>query len=704
MGTKRTSRSQRANANVAPDQMKLTARQAERLSSMTGVSVADLKGATIADLTEKLKWRIDPNLLLFRRICGQVVKTDPVTGVDYPVPFATVHVEDTDCSFLGFFPVEGPWGWLFPLICHREDIATVVTDECGRFCVWIPWFDIDWILRWRRERICYFDFFVRPSIWDILKHFQLVPEEVLPPIGPTPDPPPFVFQAGGLSFQRLESLLGRDVALELGAAESGLRFGNKASAFRDVLNRPAFASPPPPPIPPDMRALNAREGIKGLTTRMAVSAEVFAQRKFELDFDRFIGPFLRCRDIFVPEWTPILDVPDITFRVTQDVDGDGDQETVYSEGFFDVRWNSGSIPDVTLHASAIALTSPICHTPSVDCNGSPSIQFAGLMPVDANYINPATGYGVRPNRPHPHGLLAEAPTPGNSATAPFRATVQLYGCNRYEGAQFYRMMYSFNGAASVPFTNRAWYIYPWGGGPAHHVVPDAQGWYPILNNPGDWHPANLLLDWPTSQYPNGLYSVSMQLGNASKAVVQTTASVPFRVDNATPNGQFTSLAWRVQGSTTWTYFPSLVCPVVSRPVIGGVPQSIEFRVSYVASATHLLKTILSGSGCGGGLPDRLAAPNWSDPPTAAFDGSGLSQNPYDHWHIDAGDNTVIRSAIFSLPGARPEGAYGFNLSTYSRAFNPDGGDAADPLAADWYFDAASLIWRHTFLPVAVVNA
>jgi hypothetical protein len=75
MGTKRTSRSQRANANVAPDQMKLTARQAERLSSMTGVSVADLKGATIADLTEQLKWRIDPNLLLKTPIAASSVSS-----------------------------------------------------------------------------------------------------------------------------------------------------------------------------------------------------------------------------------------------------------------------------------------------------------------------------------------------------------------------------------------------------------------------------------------------------------------------------------------------------------------------------------------------------------------------------------------------------------------------------------------------------
>jgi hypothetical protein len=41
-------------------------------------------------------------LFHFRRVCGRVVKTDPVTGVDHP--FATVHVEDTDCNFFGLVP------------------------------------------------------------------------------------------------------------------------------------------------------------------------------------------------------------------------------------------------------------------------------------------------------------------------------------------------------------------------------------------------------------------------------------------------------------------------------------------------------------------------------------------------------------------------------------------------------------------------
>jgi hypothetical protein len=62
----------------------------------------------------------------------------------------------------------------------------------------------------------------------------------------------------------------------------------------------------------------------------------------KLDMTKFRGPFRRCIDIVVPEWQVIVDVPDITFRVTQDTNGDGTEETIYAEGFFDVRWNAGA--------------------------------------------------------------------------------------------------------------------------------------------------------------------------------------------------------------------------------------------------------------------------------------------------------------------------------------------------------------------------
>ena len=87
--------------NVLPDRIKLSAIQSQRLSSLTNVGLDEIKGRTIAELSESLKWRIDPDCFLFRRICGQVVRWDPISGQYQPVPFATVHVVDTDCDFLG---------------------------------------------------------------------------------------------------------------------------------------------------------------------------------------------------------------------------------------------------------------------------------------------------------------------------------------------------------------------------------------------------------------------------------------------------------------------------------------------------------------------------------------------------------------------------------------------------------------------------
>ena len=87
-----------------PDQLKLTPIQAKRLGAMSDVSTKELVGLTVLEIKENFNFRIDPMLLFFRKVCGKVVKKDPITGIEYPVPFATVHVEDTDCSLLGFFP------------------------------------------------------------------------------------------------------------------------------------------------------------------------------------------------------------------------------------------------------------------------------------------------------------------------------------------------------------------------------------------------------------------------------------------------------------------------------------------------------------------------------------------------------------------------------------------------------------------------
>ena len=225
--------------NPDPDQRKLSSLQARRLGQLSGVDEKQLAGLSVAEISDKLKWRIDPALLFFRRICGKVVKKDPLTGVEYPVPFATVIVEDTDCNLLAYFPPGWKWTWFYPLFCHRETLATVKTDACGRFCVYVPWFDIDWILRWRRERICFPEIFVRPSIDDLI---------------PIPDPGPFerLSKLRPGTIEALAGAQGRRVAQTVLDAQAARNLGARATTV-DLANERAFSGNLPPPLPAEFR-------------------------------------------------------------------------------------------------------------------------------------------------------------------------------------------------------------------------------------------------------------------------------------------------------------------------------------------------------------------------------------------------------------------------------------------------------------------
>jgi len=675
--------------SLPPDQMPLTKKQAMRLSAVSGVAVKELAGFTVAELSERLRWRVDVELLLFRRICGRVVKRDPVTGVLHPVPFANVHVMDTDCSFLGFFPMEWPWGWFFPLFCDTEEIASVRTDECGNFCVYVPRWEVDWILRWRRERICFPDIFVRPSIRDLLEDIPIpLPDPpIRRPPRPEPDPPPFLLRDGGLSLRRVQEVLDPQVAGRVAAFQATQTLGTNIAGMMQMLDEPAFTQPVPPPLPADMKMRLAEGGPKAMLS--SFNLETRFTRQF--DPDRFIGPFRRCFDVLVPEWMPILDVPDITFLVTQDVDGDGDEETIYSEGYFDVRWNSGPIPNVTLEASQIALWSLSCDNPSVPCE-EPQIVLAGKMPLH-NLPGPAdpyhdqvNGYARRVNRPHPSGNLVDPP-PNPLAASPFAGTFPILGCNQHAGGVFYRLQYSFKApgggsySSPVPFTGNAWWLYRWTGVlESKHITPDSNGWYEILNPADGWLPANILLNWPTANYQNGTYKIFMEIGNNAKNVIYTTTpEIALRVDNSSPNNsQFTGLAWRVAGGGPWIPL-SLICPVVARPT----GMDIEFQVSYQATAAHLRSFVLSGGGCGGGNPVLTSALSTAQ-----------------HWHTGPLDNSAMNTAVFTLGAGMPQGAYSFHLTVHSRAFNPDN---ANGLTYDWNIDPVD-IWIHRMLPVAVVNA
>jgi hypothetical protein len=668
----------------APDKRPLTKSQAVRLAAISGLSIKELVDMPLAEIQTRFRWRIDPELLLFRRICGRVVKKDPVTGAEFVVPNATVHVEDTDCHFLVFSPAGFDWCWFFPFHCHREEIATVKTDACGRFCVWIPRFEIDWILRWRRERICFPLIFVRPSILDILDRLVLEPRPPrVRPHGPWPDPDPgpILERLSPEVLHRVESVLGRNLAARIADISATSTFGGAADLQNQLLSQPAFPEDLRPPLPAEFHEMPvpAREekliGVRSSEVRSTLAARVHLQEDAlkEIDLNHFIGPFWRCFDIMVPEWAPVLDVPDVTFRVTQDVDGDGDEETVYAEGFFQVRWDAGSIPDVTLHAWPNALAFYACDPPTVPCGDVPAILFAGLMPLvnpvapEDPFVDSVAGYARRPNRPHPSGNYLD-PLPNPLASTPFCQTLQLYGCSAVGNAAYHRVRFAFNGGAPAPFTGISWPLYRVVGGilQTHWAAADAAGWYPIVNPADNWSPPNLLLEWSTSGYANGLYRLDVQVADAGKAVLATSATVGLRTDNSYPLAQFIGLRWRKAGGA-WHDLP-LICPVISR---GAPPVDIEVEVSYRAMASHLRSFRLDAYGCGAGTPVRTSA---------------LSS--VQHWHMAPADNAGVRTATYGIAAGAAAGAYTFVIRADSRAFNPSGGDGGH--LANWNYDPVYL--------------
>ena len=706
---------------VHPDEIKLSAMQAERLAALGEVSAKDLVGLTVAQISEKFRFKIDPMLLFFRRICGKVVKKDPVTGIEYPVAYATVHVEDTDCSFLGYFPSASKHAWYFPLKCRREVIGTVKTDKCGNFCVYIPRWDIDWILQWRKERLCFPVIFERPSLADILE--DLIPRDMVPiPFpkpGPGPDPGPLLRHDRGQLLAAVEQHLGRDTARRLGVALSRLSFGASTVDVMDLLQEDAFAAPLAPPLPDEFRMVDhtvdsrksassagqrlSMEGVRATVgARLKIDAEVLGS----FDLRQFIGPFRRCVDVFVPEWVPIIDIPDITFNVTQDVNGDGVEETIVSEGLFKVRWNAGSLSPVKLIASPIAISIPECgEIIDIPCGNIPAIYRAGRMPVrgDATMYDPVAGYALRPNRPHPSGNPVDL-LPNPDAQSPFYGVVPIYGCvDVGTKATQYRLLDSFNGGSFLPVINQSWWVTRLDASGTvtqyYHVVPDASGWYNIVipkgSNPNDWEPPKLVLDWNTNQTGNGKHVLKLQLGKGGVPIAPqpATDTVAFTVDNTYPITTF-QVEYRKNG--TGPFLPlTFPCPVVNR---GALPQNLEFRVTFTASGNHLRDVAMGGGGCGGGEITYV-----SGAPAGWFPEPSVNPTSVAHWHETPSDNSVAITAFFNLNASALQGSYSFSAWAASRAFNPAGGDTGHLTVPMYEYDPSDIHVTPWFL-FSVINA
>ena len=394
--------------------------------------------------------------------------------------------------------------------------------------------------------------------------------------------------------------------------------------------------------------------------------------------------------------------------MTQDVNGDGVQETIYSEGYFDVRWDAGPLPDVTLQASPIAKESAMCGVPEVKCGDVPAILYAGFMPLDlATYFDGAiasgtvppvasnVGYTVRPNRPSADGSTPPAGRTTPPAQTPFCETLQLYGCVSLKGAQFYRFLQSVDGGQTFSaVTGLTWNNYRNTGGAPIPIHADASGWYEVNPHDAGSPPAqvqrqdlefpNLLLDWPTPAL--GQVVLKLEIANGAKAHIADSSWVAFQVDNTAPGVIFTQLAWKFVGEAD-SQLRSLLgipCPTIHR---GAAPRDIELVFESSVSANHLRDAAISTGGCGQGefLPvaDALNKPS--------------------HWHTSGSDNSVLLHQRYQLARSALEGAYSFACRANSRAMNPSGADGGNLVPPDWNYDPV-YIYSLPSIGVAVINA
>lgn len=685
-----------------PAKQEISDLQAVRLADLSGYPLDKIKGQKLGELHERLRLHLDPQLLLFRRVCGRVVKRNPETGELEGVPNATVHVEDTDCSFMIYSPPGWPqWSWFFPFNCKREVLTTAVTDECGRFCVWVPRWEIDWILRWRKARLCFPTLF-RPRLKDWLERI-IIPELEyerppirfpVPPVDriigrpsaeatpieiPHPKPDPFVKELSAARVgtllrrpdtqDRLREVAGERLAARLALLGEASAFGAMSERIEAELESPVV--PLPPPLPEDMSE-------KALQSDMDIAMSPQMRESIGgIKFQNWIGPFWRCVDIVLGVWTPVFDVPDITFRVTQDTDADGTEETIYSEGFFDVRWNAGAMGDVVLEADGSALSSPNCDGPDIDpgiCE-VPAIITAGLMPLQGPHFDTGSGYGKTINRARSGGLSTSARD--RETEAPLCHTVQLHGCHRFSGADFYRIVKRYQGATNFsPILGETWTAAQLSGPPLI-VAPDPNGWYPVLPAANLVFP-HWLLNWRTWRHADGRYELKLEMGDAAKNPHSESAVVPMQIDNSDPAVTFTSLAWRYTTGGGWSVLPA-ACPVIRR--IAG--RDVEIRAEVQVSAKHFRNAVLFGRGCANNvLPNLDAAAN------------------YDHWHTTAADNSWSTSARFLVDAALDDGAYTIGVNAFGRPFNPAGSDNGPTLG--WDYDP-EYSWSYPRRHIAIVD-
>ena len=603
------------------EKRKLTSSQVTFLAQETSLAVDKIKDLQVVDVADKLGAYLDPYWLFNRKVCGRVVQRDPLTGELKGVPGATVEVQDTDCS--GWFRKIGGFSWFYPFLCTRETLAIAVTDECGYFCIWIPRWLSEWVVKWRKERICFP--FERPRLDDLIP--IPLPD---PPIIRDPgwiDPPPepvlqFDPRIDNVTASRLESMM------------TGMSAGSSRVGLDAILAEPLRMAPPAPPSKTDLVGYTPNPDGPN-------------------DFEHPFGPFWICRDIYVKEWELVTDVPDITFRVTQPIAG-SDVE-VYSEGFFEVRWNDTGGGEVTLEANHLAVATDSCSGAGIVCQGAAGINAADDMSLDQGasplFHNDANGFGVRVNRPStngetkPTGLGLVA-----NAEAPYADLLDLLGCvHDVTNAKFYKVMYD-RGAGPEPITGASWSALSTTG--MITVGPDAAGWIEIENLVG--HFKHLLMRWPTVHYPNATYDVWVEVYDSSKNLLETSPSHKFVLDNSQPTFPVFDVNYRV-GTDPFAPLDLTDCPKIFRQpaTAASLGEPVEIQVNWQATAAHLRNAFVVMGGCGDASPTV----------------SSLSDTRW-YWTTSGATDSGAHTVTFTIPANAKAGCYSLTREAVSRAFNP----------------------------------
>ncbi|MGP8321211.1 MAG: hypothetical protein ACT6FE_02660 [Methanosarcinaceae archaeon] len=633
---------------------------------------------------------------LKHKVCGMVFKMDPETGEKCPVPGATVRIFDVDLNLFWWHPHPGPWGWLYPYKPHRrEEIGKTTTDKCGYFCLKIPYFDIDAVLRWRRRFRCMWEILKPPTILDALDlgvkpdiryypELKPLPEmKVKPRPGPIPDPAPvFNEKVLGKSMEYAESgmemptigysniksnLAMRELFTKPRFEEIRQNLFERKALFdpldtpeMSILEQPAFPHSIAAPQLPDDKVLMEMAG--GEEAEEAIK---------EIRMVKPLARLLHCWPEIVPEWKFFLDIPDIVIKVEQDIDADGDLETIYDEGFFDVNWN---LSEPTTNVQIEAWPNAICVPCGIGYKPCTNAGIVGIndMPLDPAYQD-AVGYATRVNRPK--NLIIHKPYPPyppyvfrKPAETPFCKTLRIVGCPDYGHAAYYKVFYTYEGGPVTHFTE-SWHVYDISAGTSHHVVPDTSGFYPVLTPPNNYFPYHTLVNWRSHRYPDGKYELKLALYDAAhNPIGSPLPPVKIVIDNSKPAPvDFLKLEYR-EGKGVWKE-ALLHCPVIKRTP----GADVELRVKYNVAATHLRDIYIRFSGCDGFIEDE------------------------NYWHQDVSDNNKELDWETTLPGTKHQGGYHFYLEGRSRAFNAVGG-----LATNWYIDPLH-IWRGKVFNVVILD-